>query len=46
MTDIAKDDMDYYPPPESQGGWRRADEPDAARARAGVNLARLAAARA
>ncbi len=46
MTGIAKDDIDYYPPPESQGGWRRADEPDAARARAGVDLARLAAARA
>ncbi len=46
MTGIAKDDLDYYPPPESQGGWRRADEPDTARARAGVDLGRLQAARA
>jgi CubicO group peptidase (beta-lactamase class C family) len=35
----------YYPPPESQGGWRRADEPDAARALAGLDLARLQAGR-
>jgi CubicO group peptidase (beta-lactamase class C family) len=35
----------YFPQPESQGGWRRADEPDAARALAEIDLARLQAAR-
>jgi CubicO group peptidase (beta-lactamase class C family) len=45
MTGSAEASADYYPPPESQGGWRRADEPDAARTKAGVDLARLQAAR-
>lgn len=46
MTGAAAPYLNYYPPPESQGGWRRADEPEAARARAGMDLARLQAARA
>ena len=33
---------DYFPPPESQGGWRRADKPDAIRRLAGMDPDKLA----
>lgn len=45
MTTLPTTTTDYYPPPESQGGWRRADEPGPAKALAGMDLARLQAAR-
>ncbi|MEW6160555.1 MAG: serine hydrolase [Verrucomicrobiota bacterium] len=32
---------DYFPPPESQGGWRKLDHPDGLRHRAGMDPARL-----
>lgn len=32
---------DYFPPSEASGGWRWAADPDDARARAGVDVARL-----
>ena len=37
-------DSDYFPPPESAGGWRTALEPDAARELAGMDRAALDAA--
>ena len=36
----------YYPPPESQGGWRRLEDPDQIRALAGMDVEALAPARA
>ena len=32
---------DYFPPPESQGGWRKVEKPDDLRLLAGMNPARL-----
>lgn len=32
----------YFPPPESQGGWRKLDKPDDVRARAGMDPEKLA----
>ena len=32
---------DYFPPPESQGGWRKVEKPDDLRRAAGMNPARL-----
>ena len=32
---------DYFPPPESQGGWRKVEKPDDLRQLAGMNPARL-----
>ena len=32
---------DYFPPPESQGGWRKLEQPDDIRQRAGLNPAKL-----
>ncbi len=37
---------EYYPPPESQGGWRKLDDPDSIRTLAGMDPARLAKLRA
>jgi CubicO group peptidase (beta-lactamase class C family) len=34
-------DSNYYPPPESQGGWRYCDSPDDVRELAGMNPAQL-----
>src|SRR6267143_741116 len=31
----------YFPPPESQGGWRKLDEPEDARRLAGADPAKL-----
>ena len=34
-------DKTYFPPPESQGGWRKLDDPDAIRRAAGMDPAKL-----
>jgi CubicO group peptidase (beta-lactamase class C family) len=44
--DATANDGGYYPQPESKGGWRTAQEPEQARALAGVDLGRLGEARA
>jgi CubicO group peptidase (beta-lactamase class C family) len=44
MTTLRTDPQSYYPLSESRGGWRRADEREAARSLAGMDLDRLAAA--
>lgn len=36
-----RDGNRYYPPPESQGGWRRLDSPDDIRATAGMDADKL-----
>jgi CubicO group peptidase (beta-lactamase class C family) len=44
-ADAATDDMpatDHFPPPESQGGWRRLRSAEEIRERAGMDAARLA----
>lgn len=41
MADIATDAECYYPPPESQGGWRWLREPEEVRAVAGMDPDRL-----
>ncbi len=33
---------DYFPPPESQGGWRKLDQPDQVRSIAGIDPEKLA----
>ena len=33
---------EYFPPPESQGGWRKLDDPDAIRRLAGMDPEKLA----
>jgi len=37
----AKKDEAYFPPPESEGGWRKLDDPDDVRHLAGMNPAKL-----
>jgi CubicO group peptidase (beta-lactamase class C family) len=41
MADIATDAERYYPPPESQGGWRWLREPEEVRSVAGMDPDRL-----
>jgi hypothetical protein len=38
---VAVDARDYFPPPESQGGWRKLEKPDDIRRLAGMNPAKL-----
>ena len=38
---IADGSTDYFPPPESQGGWRTLDDPNDIRRLAGMNLDKL-----
>jgi CubicO group peptidase (beta-lactamase class C family) len=38
---LARTSTDYFPPPESQGGWRKLDKPDDIRQIAGADPARL-----
>lgn len=40
---VATSSEDYFPPPESQGGWRVLDKPDAIRQMAGMDPDQLAA---
>jgi CubicO group peptidase (beta-lactamase class C family) len=42
VTDRPKKSGAYFPPPESQGGWRALTSPDDIRTRAGMDPARLA----
>src|SRR5690242_12710617 len=35
------DDQDYFPPPDTEGGWRAVAEPDSVRKAAGIDLGRL-----
>jgi hypothetical protein len=37
----AKTAREYFPPPESEGGWRTLSDPDSIRRDAGMDLAKL-----
>lgn len=39
---VAAGASDYYPPPESQGGWRKLEQPDDIRRLGGMDAAKLA----
>lgn len=45
MSSTAESSRAYFPPPESQGGWRRPGGPEATRRLAGIALDKLEAAR-